>query len=70
VISRSLKILGIVLVLVGVGIGVHTMVVVFAPDWQSRASVVLTAVGFVVYFSHYLFRRPADVEQPPVRPDR
>jgi len=70
VISRSLKILGIVLVAVGVGIGVHTMVVVFAPDWQGRASVALTALGFVVYFSHYLFRRPADLEQPPVRPDR
>ena len=69
-ISRSLKVLGIMLVAVGIGIGVRTMVVVFAPDWQSRASVGITAVGFVVYFSHYLFRRPANLEQPPVRRDR
>lgn len=67
--STLLKVLGLVLVVAGVGCGVYNLVVVVPPTWMIRTSVLLTGVGFVTYFSHYFFRRPAVLQPPPMRPD-
>lgn len=66
--STVLKMTGLALVAAGVGMSVYNVVRVFPPEWTIRASVLLTAIGFVVYFSHYLVRRPAATDAPS-RPD-
>jgi len=51
-----------------VGLGFYNFTVVLPPEWTVRLSVFLAALGFVVYFSHYVVRKPAPAS-PPDRPD-